>query len=328
MDPIRLEPRPELRRPVMVFAFRGWNDGGEAATSAVAYLRDRWEAERFGTLDPEEFVDFQVTRPVVRLEDGLTRRIDWPEGQFFHAARSERDVVLFLGIEPNMRWRTMVDALLKAAGGLGVESVVTMGAFLADVPHTMATPIAGSAGTAEQAAALGISPSGYEGPTGIVGVLHDAAVRAGFSSVSLWAAVPHYLPAGPNPKASLALVEKLAAATGVQVETDTLARAAAAWEEQISGTIQDNEELRTYVERLEAGAEERPTPTDLPSGETLAAELEQFLRDQRGKGELASTVPLRSRSTCSPIRGPSPKRARWPRSPAARVGPSGPRSSG
>ncbi|MGH2724536.1 MAG: PAC2 family protein [Actinomycetota bacterium] len=285
MDHVRLEPRPELRRPVMVFAFRGWNDGGEAATSAATYLRDRWVAERFGTLDPEDFVDFQVTRPLVRLEGGITRRIDWPEGEFYHAARPERDVVLFLGTEPNMRWRTFVGALVGAARELGAESVITMGAFLADVPHSRPTPVAGSATDPEQAEALGISASGYEGPTGIVGVLHDAVVRAGIPAVSLWAAVPHYLPGGPNPKAALALVEKVMAFTDVAVEMDTLARASAAWQEQVTATIGENEELRGYVERLEAGADERPGLADIPSGDALAAELEQFLRDQRGKGE-------------------------------------------
>ena len=284
MDHVRLDPRTDLRRPVLVFAFRGWNDGGEAATSAVAYLRDRWEAQRFGTLDPEEFMDFQVNRPTVRLEAGVTRRIDWPEGEFYHAARPERDVILYLGGEPNVRGRTFAGALVGAAREVGAESVVTMGAFLADVPHTRSTPVAGSAPDPEQAEALGISASGYEGPTGIVGVLQDAVVRAGIPAVSLWAAVPHYLPGGPNPKAALALVEKITAFTGVAVETDTLARASAAWQEQVTATISENEELRGYVERLEAGADERPGPTDIPSGDALAAELEQFLRNQ-GKGE-------------------------------------------
>jgi predicted ATP-grasp superfamily ATP-dependent carboligase len=285
MDYVRLEARPAMRRPVMVCAFRGWNDGGEAATAAVGYLRDRWEARRFGTLDPEEFFDFQVTRPMVRLEGGVTRKIDWPSNEFFHAALPERDVVLFLGIEPNVRWRTFIGALVGAARELEVGHFVSTGAFLADVPHTLTTPVAGSAPDPEQAAALGIQASGYEGPTGIVGVLHDAAVREGFQAVSLWAAVPHYLPGGPNPKAALALVEKITGYAGVRVETDTLARASATWQEQITETVSQNEDLKAYVERLEAGAGQREGLGDIPSGEALAAELERFLRDQRREGD-------------------------------------------
>ena len=285
MSHVRLEIASELRRPVMVSAFRGWNDGGEAATTAVAYLRDRWGAARVGTLDPEEFFDFQVSRPLVRLEGGVTRRIEWPEGAFFHATLADRDLVLFLGIEPNVRWRTFTQAVVGAARDIGATGFVTVGAFLADVPHTFPTPVAGSTPDPSQAEALGVQASGYEGPTGIVGVLHDAAVHAGLPSVSLWAAVPHYLPGGPNPKAALALVEKITAFAEVTVEVDTLARAAAAWQDQVTATIAENAELQGYVERLEAGAGERQGLGDLPSGEALAAELERFLRDQRSEGE-------------------------------------------
>ncbi len=281
MDHVRIDRRPELTRPAMVCAFRGWNDGGEAATAAAAYLRDRWEAQRFASLDPEEFFDFQVTRPTVRLVDGVTRRIDWPANDFFHASPGGRDVVLFLGIEPNVRWRTFIEAIVGLAGDLGVESLVTLGAFLADVPHTLATPLAGSAANPEEAASLGMSASRYEGPTGIVGVLHDAALRAGVHSLSLWAAVPHYLPGGPNPKAALALAEKAAGVVEAPIDTDTLARAGATWEQQVSESIAENPELSAYVQRLEELAGEREL-TEIPSGEALAAELERFLREQRG----------------------------------------------
>lgn len=279
---IRIHRRPDLRSPLLVCAFRGWNDGGEAASTAAAYLRDRWGAERIGDIDPEEFFDFQVTRPTVRLEGGVTRRIEWPLNDFFHAALPERDVILFLGIEPNVRWRTFTDAIVETARDLEVDTAVVLGAFLADVPHTLPTPVAGSAPDARQAAELGISATGYEGPTGIVGVLQDAAARAGFPAYSLWAAVPHYLPGGPNPKAALALVRKIATLAGVSVETDTLSRAAGAWEEQVTETIEENEELQAYVARLEAGAGERQGTIDIPTGDALAAELEQFLREQRG----------------------------------------------
>jgi predicted ATP-grasp superfamily ATP-dependent carboligase len=282
MAHVRIHRRPDLRSPLLVCAFRGWNDGGEAASTAAAYLRDRWGAERIGDIDPEEFFDFQVTRPTVRLEGGVTRRIEWPPNDFFHAALPERDVILFLGIEPNVRWRTFTDAIVETARDLEVDTTVVLGAFLADVPHTLPTPVAGSAPDARQAAELGISASGYEGPTGIVGVLQDSAARAGFPAYSLWAAVPHYLPGGPNPKAALALVRKIATLAGVSVETDTLSRAAGAWEEQVTETIEENEELQAYVQRLEAGAGERQGTIDIPTGDALAAELEQFLREQRG----------------------------------------------
>jgi predicted ATP-grasp superfamily ATP-dependent carboligase len=282
MAHVRIHRRPDLRSPLLVCAFRGWNDGGEAASTAAAYLRDRWGAERIGDIDPEEFFDFQVTRPTVRLEGGVTRRIEWPPNDFFHASLPERDVILFLGIEPNVRWRTFTDAIVETARDLEVDTAVVLGAFLADVPHTLPTPVAGSAPDARQAAELGISATGYEGPTGIVGVLQDSAARAGFPAYSLWAAVPHYLPGGPNPKAALALVRKIATLAGVSVETDTLSRAAGAWEEQVTETIEENQELQAYVQRLEAGAGERQGTIDIPTGDALAAELEQFLREQRG----------------------------------------------
>ncbi|HJV04132.1 MAG TPA: PAC2 family protein, partial [Actinomycetota bacterium] len=251
MDHVRMETTPQLTRPALVCAFRGWNDGGEAATSAASYLKDRWEARPFASLDPEEFFDFQVTRPTVRLVEGVTRKIDWPRNDFFHASPGGSDVVVFLGIEPNVRWRTYTEAILGLARELEAESVITLGAFLADVPHTLPTPLAGTAPDPEEAAALGVTGSRYEGPTGIVGILHDAALRSNMHSLSLWAAVPHYLPGGPNPKAALALVEKAAQLVGAPIETDTLARAAGSWERQVTESIAENPELVAYVRRLE-----------------------------------------------------------------------------
>lgn len=282
---VEFESRPDVSGAALICAFRGWNDGGEAASTAAAYLRDRWSARRFARLDPEEFYDFQVSRPIVRLEGGVTRRIEWPANDFFHAALPERDVIVLLGIEPNVRWRTFVGSLVEAAKGLSVDSFITLGAFLADVPHTVPSPIAGTAPDPELAARLGIAASRYEGPTGIVGVLQDAAARAGLGSVSFWAAVPHYLPSGPNPKAALALVEKLSAFLEVPVETDTLSRAAATWEEQVSEMIEQNDDLKAYVQRLEEGAGRGEELGEIPSGDALAAELERFLREQRGEQE-------------------------------------------
>ncbi len=274
---------PDLDRPVLIAAFSGWNDGGEASSSAVAYLRDRWGAEPLADIDPDEFLDFQVTRPTVRLEEGITRRIDWPELRFSLTNVEGRDVVLFLGMEPNVRWRTFAETFVTAARELGADEVVTLGAFLADVPHTLPTPVTGLAVDPERSRELGLTSSRYEGPTGIVGVLHDALARGGFTASSLWAAVPHYLPGGPNPKAARALVEKIGAITGLPASTDTLERAAETWEAQVSSTIADNAELTAYVRQLEQVAAEREGPAEIPSGEALAAELERFLRDQRGR---------------------------------------------
>jgi proteasome assembly chaperone (PAC2) family protein len=282
---VEFESRPEVSGATLICAFRGWNDGGEAASTAAAYLRDRWSARRFARLDPEDFYDFQVTRPMVRLEGGVTRRIEWPANDFFHAALPKRDVIVLLGIEPNVRWRSFVGGLVETARNLSVDSFITLGAFLADVPHTVPSPIAGTAPDPDLAARLGIAASRYEGPTGIVGVLQDAAARAGMGSVSFWAAVPHYLPAGPNPKAALALVEKLSAFLDVPVETDTLSRAAVTWEQQISTMVEQNEDLRAYVQRLEEGAGRGEELGDIPSGDALAAELEKFLREHGEESE-------------------------------------------
>jgi predicted ATP-grasp superfamily ATP-dependent carboligase len=285
VDYVLFEDRPTLSRPALVCAFAGWNDGGEAATTAAAYLRDRWTATRFGSVDPEEFFDFQVNRPTVILTEGATRKVDWPANDFFHASLPERDVVVFLGIEPNIRWRTFCGAIVDAAKELGVEMLMTLGAFLADVPHTRPAPTTATSPNPSLLEQLGSVPSRYEGPTGITGVLHDAAARAGLPSVSLWAAVPHYLPSGPNPRAALALVEKASVALGVAVATDTLVRSVESWEGQVSSMIEENADLAAYVQRLEETADEREELIEMPSGEALAAELERFLREQRREGD-------------------------------------------
>ena len=225
-----------------------------------------------------------MTRPTVRLEAGVTRRVDWPELRFSATRVDDRDVVVFLGIEPNVRWRAFLDTFLGAARDIGVTEVVTLGAFLADVPHTFPTPVTGLAVDPDRSRELGLTASRYEGPTGIVGVVHDALTRGGFAASSLWAAVPHYLPGGPNPKAALALVQTIGAVTGLAAATDTLARAAESWEAQVTSTIADNAELAAYVRRLEEVAGEREGPAEIPSGDALAAELERFLREQRGDG--------------------------------------------
>jgi proteasome assembly chaperone (PAC2) family protein len=278
---LRVSRRPSLERPVLIAAFRGWNDGGQGASLAAGYLAKTWDARRFADIDPEDFFDFQATRPHVRLEEGFTRRIDWPETAFFHArpAGMDRDAVLLLGVEPNLRWRTFSGLIVDFAGELGVELVVTLGALLADVPHTRPAPVTGSATDPELIDRLGLQASRYEGPTGIVGVFHDACRRAGIPSASLWAAVPHYVSLAPSPKAAGALCDRLAMLLGAEIDTAELDEAAEAYVRQVSEAIASDEETASYVEDLEQRADELDE-TQIPSGDSLAAELSRFLRER------------------------------------------------
>ena len=281
MADLKVDHRPSLERPVLIAAFRGWNDGGQGASLAAGYLAKTWDAQRFAQIDPESFFDFQATRPHVRLEEGLTRRIDWPETTFLHARPDEldRDAVLLVGVEPNLRWRTFADVVVDFAKELGVELVVTLGALLADVPHTRPTPVTGSATDEELIERLGLQASRYEGPTGIVGVIHDGCRRAGLPSASLWAAVPHYVSLAPSPKAAGALCERLATLLGAEIDTDELDEASEAYVRQVSEAIASDEDTASYVEELERRVDELDE-TDIPTGETLAAELSRFLRER------------------------------------------------
>jgi proteasome assembly chaperone (PAC2) family protein len=276
--------KPELERPVLVAAFRGWNDGGQGATLAAGYLARLWDAERFAEIDSEGFVDFQSTRPHVSLDEGLTRRIDWPENAFYHARipDSERDVVLLLGVEPNLRWRTFCGLVLDVAGELGVELVVTLGSLLADVPHTRAAPVTGAASDPDLVASLGLQHSRYEGPTGIVGVLADACRARSMPAASLWAAVPHYVSLAPSPRAARALCERLAGLLDVPIDTTELAEAEDAYAEQVTEAVASDSETAAYVEELERRTDELDLEEheELPSGDTLAAELTRFLRER------------------------------------------------
>ena len=295
MDPIEFEERPRLSEPPVVCAFQGWNDGGEAASLAARYLVERWEAKPFAHLDPEEYYDFQVSRPTVRLEEGVSRVIEWPRGEFSAASVKGRDVVLFTAVEPNMRWRSFTGAVVETAAALGSPLLLTLGAFLTDVPHTRPVPLVGSAADEGTADRLGLTRSRYEGPTGIVGVLHDASIRAGLPSVSLWAAVPHYLPSGPNPRAAAALAGRAAAILDLPLDTSPLEGAAATWEAEMGRLVADSDELAEYVSRLEVVAdEERPvvdggvdgtsglSQESVPSADAIGAEVERFLREHGG----------------------------------------------
>jgi predicted ATP-grasp superfamily ATP-dependent carboligase len=281
-EELHIHSRPELEKPVLIAAFRGWNDGAQAASLAAGYLAKNWDAEQFAEIDPENFFDFQATRPHVSLEDGLTRRIDWPETGFYHARPEgfDRDVVLLLGIEPNLRWRTFSDLVVGLASELEVELMITLGALLADVPHTRPSPVTGSASDSELVERLGLSASRYEGPTGIVGVLHDACREADIPSASLWAAVPHYVSLTPSPRAAVALCERLGSLIGVDIDVDELEEAAQSYEEQVSEAVASDEETASYVEELERRSDSIEESTDLPSGDALAAELTRFLRER------------------------------------------------
>jgi proteasome assembly chaperone (PAC2) family protein len=282
---LRIDELPTLRRPVLIAAFRGWNDGGQAATLAGGTLARVWEARRFAEIDPEGFVDFQATRPTVSLDEGMMRQVEWPETAFHAAAipGAERDAVILLGVEPNYRWRAFNELVVGLARDLGVELVVTLGALLADVPHTRAAPVTGAASDPSLVEELGLQPSHYDGPTGIVGVLHDACREAGIPSVSLWSAVPHYVSLAPSPRAARALCDRLGELLGVTIDLTELEEAEEVYAEQITEAVASDPETAAYVEELERRADtidDLIDEADLPTGESLAAELTQFLRDR------------------------------------------------
>jgi proteasome assembly chaperone (PAC2) family protein len=281
-DELQVTSKPTLTKPVLIAAFRGWNDGGQGASLAGGFLAKIWDAEKFAEFDPETFYDFQATRPHVSLVDGLTRKVDWPENSFYSAAIPGlgRDAVLLLGAEPNLRWRTFTEAIVGLAGELGVELVVTLGSLLADVPHTRPSPVTGSASDAKLVQELGLSASRYEGPTGIVGVLHDTCKRAEVPSVSLWAAVPHYVSLTPSPRAAKALCDRLGDLLNGTIDTSELEQASEAYTEQVSEAVASDADTAAYVEELEQRVDTLEAEDDLPSGDALAAELTQFLRDR------------------------------------------------
>jgi predicted ATP-grasp superfamily ATP-dependent carboligase len=289
MQPFIWDRRPDgLRAPAMVCAFKGWNDAGEAASSAVSFLATALDARRFAQIDSEEFYDFQTNRPCVRFSDANKREIVWPTVEVFEARapRAPRDLVLVQGVEPSMRWRAFSSQLIDLAEALGVQLVVSLGALLGDMPHTRPVAITGHASEDGLMERLGLGAQGstYEGPTGIVGVLHSACADAGLPSASLWAGVPHYVAAAANPKAALALVRRVERLIGVSVDVSELETAATDYERQVGLAVQSDPDIRAFVERLEQAAEndeETMAPGDVPSGDTLAREFQRFLR-QRG----------------------------------------------
>ena len=287
MEPLQWEGEPpQLRSPMLVAAFTGWNDAASAATTALEAAAVSLDSEIVARLDPEEFYDFQVARPTIRLSEGQARQVDWPANTLIaaHAPAAERDLVLLSGIEPNLRWRTFAAAILDAAQRLGVEMVITLGALIADVAHTRPVPITGLASDPELVQRLNLSRSSYEGPTGIVGILHDACRERGLAAASLWAAVPHYVAAVPNPKAALALLRRLESFTGIAVEASELEEAMARFDDQVNRAVAANPEIRELVTRLEEEQEEDlDLGQEVPSGDSIARDFQRFLR-QRGEG--------------------------------------------
>ena len=276
---------PQLRSPVLVAAFAGWNDAASAATTALEAMAISLEAEAVAEIDPEEFYDFQVTRPTIRMAEGEAREVDWPANTIFTAEvpSAERDLVLVSGVEPNLKWRSFAGAVIEVAERLDVEMVVTLGALLADVPHTRPVPITGLASDPELVERLSLSRSSYEGPTGIVGIVHDACRRRDLTSASLWAAVPHYVAAVPNPKAALALLRRLEGFTGVAIEASELEDAVSRFETQVDRAVAANPEIEELVRRLESERAEEEDAIgleDMPSGDAIAQDFQRFLRQR------------------------------------------------
>ncbi len=286
---IRRDP-PALRRPALIAAFKGWNDAGEAASGAASVLRRQVGAKAFALIEPEEFFDFQATRPTVRLVEDGARRIDWPENRFSwgELPGTSRHLVVLEGTEPNLRWRAFTRGIVGLATSLGVRLVVTLGALQVDVPHTRPVPVTGGASDPDLGARLGLLPSRYQGPTGITGVLQQACAEAGLSTVSMWAGVPHYLGATRYLAGSLALAERVAGLLDVDLALDRIARQAAAQRDDIARLVAEDQELAEYVAELErrapagdASGAEANLPAPGVSGDELAAELERYLRDRR-----------------------------------------------
>jgi proteasome assembly chaperone (PAC2) family protein len=275
---MEFESWPELQSPVLVAAFEGWNDAGDAATGAIEHLELTWSATPLAALDPDDYYDFQVNRPTVTLVDGVSRRISWPTTRLSvcRPAGADFDLVLVRGIEPNMRWRGFCEELLEIMRELGVRTVVTLGALLSDSPHTRPTPVTGTSYDADSAARYSLDRSRYEGPTGIVGVLQEACVRVGIPAISFWAAVPHYVAQPPNPKATIALLHRVEEVLDIAVPLGELPAQADDWQKLVDEMAAEDEDVRDYIRNLE----ERDDDGEMreASGDAIAKEFERYLR--------------------------------------------------
>ncbi len=283
---------PELTNPIVVAAFEGWNDAGDAASAAIEHLQLTWDTTPLTEIDPDPYYDFQVTRPTVRIVDGVTRETTWPTTRLSvcRPPGLDHDVVLVHGIEPNMRWRGFCAELLSYLEQVGATTVVTLGALLADAPHTRPVPVTGTAYDADSATRYGVQTSRYEGPAGIVAVFQHACVQAGLPAVSFWAAVPHYVSQPPSPKATLALLHRVEDALDVEVPLGNLPEQAEEWETTVSEMAEEDEDVRNYVRALEERGDAETSLTET-SGDAIAAEFERYLRRRRpgGKGGAGPT---------------------------------------
>ncbi|MHC3002110.1 PAC2 family protein [Gordonia metallireducens] len=288
MNAEQMSNLPQLRRPILLAAFEGWNDAGDAASSAVEHLALEWDARPLADIDSDEYYDFQVNRPTVKQVDGVTRRIEWPTTSISYCSPrgADRDIVLVRGIEPNMRWRAFCAEIVELAQELEVETTVMLGALLADTPHTRPVPVTGTAYSSESAARYNLAESRYEGPTGITGVLQDLFVQAGLPAVSFWAAVPHYVSTPPNPKATVALLTRVEEVLDIEVPLGTLPEQAEEWERAVTEMTEDDEEIADYVRGLEERGDAELDPDEVMAkidGDALAAEFERYLK-RRGQG--------------------------------------------
>jgi proteasome assembly chaperone (PAC2) family protein len=288
MEALRWDSRPQLRQPMMIAAFDGWTDAGNAATGAASYLSKRWGAEPFASIDAEDFFDFTQRRPQVRLTPDLSREIVWPDNRFLAATTREgRDMVIMIGTEPHLRWRAFCSCVTSVATELEVQSVFTLGAMLGEVAHTRPAPVRTSTADRRLADRMGLQRPRYQGPTGIVGVLQDAFATVTIPVGSIMAQVPHYIPGTPSPKATLAIVERVCGLLPARVSTGDLQRASQTYERQVTEAVSADEEVAGYVRDLERRTDDSGDLGDLgdlPSGEALAAQLEQFLREQDDGG--------------------------------------------
>ena len=288
MDPIRWKSRPQLRDPILVCAFNGWNDAGEAASAALGLILADFGGNEIADIDPEEFFDFTAVRPTIRLVEGRTRVVDWPANTFHaaHVPAAEHDLLLMRGTEPSLRWRAFSEAVIRVAEESGVKLVVSLGALLADVPHTRPVAITGIASDQSLIDQLGFQRSSYEGPTGVVGALHHACQQHGLPSASLWASVPHYVAAAPNPKAALALTRAFEGLVGVAVDAAPLEEAASEYERQVNEAVASDPDVKAFVERLEENMDDLTDslPDRLPSADSIARDFQRYLK-QRGPEE-------------------------------------------
>ena len=297
MSHLEMDDSPTLRSPVLIAAFAGWNDAAQSASSSILYLVNRWSARRLAHIDPEEFFDFTEARPIIRLGPGSQRELEWPSNTFYYHIDHtlSRDVGLLAGVEPHLKWRTFTEAVLEVVRQSGVTTLVTLGALLADAVHTRPVPLSGYSMDRDLSVRLGsmrIAGTRYQGPTGIVGTMHDACRRSGLAAASLWAGVPYYLGTTPNPKASHTLLSAVGELLDLNLDLTALEEQVRAFEQQVSEAVAGNPDVAAHIAELErridaapAGGGEEAEPSELPASDVVIKDLEDFLRRQRGDEE-------------------------------------------